>query len=426
MTTGDRIRTAREKRGWSQIRLAKELSTARWGVEDYLGRQQVYRWEKGGRAPKDWRPFIEQVLDISLEINPTATIQTPDLDTVASVMQLGGTDVDRRTLLVATAAASLAALDLTDAEAVTRRVSKPGPVAVGAGDVSAVRIMTTTLGDAASELGGGHARHLAVRYLTVDVKRLLDGRYTDKTGRDLFAAASELVHLIGWMARDEGDYGLSQRYNVHAYKLAAEAGENELAATALRALADQAIDLGHIPTAVRLAEACEQRGRKLDNPKALAYYRNTLARALAADRDDTAAARLLTSAQTAIERAPARPGQSWASHYSHGRWAHESGMIHARMGDWSAAEEHLRLALDIHGLDRKRTRAIVLADLGHVQVRRGNTQEALTTWDEFLDIADGIQSVRITDGLTNIAARLSSLPPSGSQQELLERVSARL
>ncbi|WP_405901454.1 integrase core domain-containing protein [Streptomyces sp. NBC_00727] len=65
------------------------------------------------------------------------------------------------------------------------------------------------------------------------------------------------------MTRDEGNQGLSQKYHLHSYRLAAEAGEIELAATALRGLADQAVDLGHIPTAVRLAEACEQRGRKL-------------------------------------------------------------------------------------------------------------------------------------------------------------------
>ncbi|MGW8730515.1 tetratricopeptide repeat protein [Streptomyces sp. NPDC055808] len=368
-----------------------------------------------------WLPFIEQVL--RLDLSPPAEISIAD--TVVSVMRLGGSDVDRRHFLAATAATGLAALDLPDADAVTRRANRTGPVGVGMGEVSAVRTMTTTLGNAASELGGGHARHLAVRYLTLDVNRWLDGRYTEEVGRELFAAVSELVHLIGWMARDEGDQGLSQAYHLHSYRLAAEAGENELAATALRGLADQAIDLGHIPTAVRLAEACEQRGRTLTNPKALAYYRNTHARAAAADGDHAAATRLLTSAQVAIERAPTLPGQSWASHYSHGRWAHESGMIHARLGDLAAAEEHLHLALDIHGLDRKRTRAIVLADLGHVQLKRGNTETALTTWSEFLDCADGVQSVRITDGLTNIAARLPSIPDSPAAAELGERITAR-
>ncbi|MFF4603609.1 tetratricopeptide repeat protein [Streptomyces sp. NPDC001339] len=423
MTIGERIRAAREAKRprCSQQRLADELSVARWGKAGFLDRQQVYRWETGRRVPKEWLPFIEQVLHLDLSEDNEA----PFADTVTSVMRLGGTDVDRRQFLAASAAVGLAALDLPDAEAVTRRANRPGPVAVGMGEVSAVRTMTTTLGDAASELGGGHARHLAVRYLTLDVRRWLDGRYTEKVGRELFAATSELVHLIGWMARDEGNQGLSQQYNVHSFKLAAEAGENELAATALRGMADQAIDLGHVATAVRLAEACEQRGRKLKNPKALAYYRNTLARAAAADGDRTTAARLLTSSQAAIEHAPPRPGQSWASHYSHGRWAHESGMIHAKLGDYAAAEEHLHLAMEIHGLDRKRTRAIVLADLGQVQLKRGNTAQALATWNDFLTCADGVQSVRINDGLTNIAARLTSIHDVPAAQELSERIATR-
>ncbi|PAZ12293.1 transcriptional regulator [Streptomyces sp. SA15] len=366
-------------------------------------------------------PYIEEVLNLDLS---DGNKKAPS-DTVGSVMRLGGSDVERRQFLAASAAVGLAALDLTDAEAVTRRVNKGGPVQVGMGEVSAIRTMTTTLGDAASELGGGHARHLAVRYLTVDVQRWLNGRFTEPVGRELFGAASQLVHLIGWMARDEGNQGLAQRYHVHSYKLAAEAGENELAATALRGLADQAIDLGHVPTAVRLAEACAERGRKLDNPKALAYYRNTHARAAAADGDHTTASRLLRSAQTAIENAPALPGESWASHYSHGRWAHESGMIHAKLNDLPAAEEHLHLALDIHGLDRKRTRAIVLADLGHVQLKRGNETQALATWSAFLDCADGVQSVRIDDGISNMQARLPQIKDTAAVQELEERIIMR-
>ncbi|MEU6351613.1 tetratricopeptide repeat protein [Streptomyces sp. NPDC047072] len=344
---------------------------------------------------------------------------------VVAVMHPGGADVDRRQFLTASAAIGLAALDLPDAEALTRRVSRPGPVAVGVGEVAAIRTVTTELGNAASETGGGHARHLAVRYLTIDVQRWLDGRSTDPVRRELFAAASQLVQLIGWMARDEGLDGLGQRYHLHSYRLAAEAGENELAATALRGLADQAIDLGHLPVAVRLAEACEQRGRKLRNPKALAYYSNTYARAAAADGDRVLAARLLKAAQKAIENAPVKPGESWASHYSHGRWAHEAGMIHARMGDLTAAEAHLHQALEIYGLDRRRTRAIVLADLGHVQHKRGNTAEAVGTWHEFLDSSDGVQSVRINDGISQIRARLPNLPDSQDSQGLVERLTLR-
>ncbi|WP_055531529.1 hypothetical protein [Streptomyces graminilatus] len=333
--------------------------------------------------------------------------------------------MDRRQLLTASAALGLAALGLPDAEALTRHVGRPGPVAVGMGEVMAIRTMTTELGNAASETGGGQVLHLALGYLRTDVRRWLDGRYADLVGRELFAATSQLVQLVGWMARDEGLDGLSRRCHLRSYRLAAAVGENELAATALRGLADQAIDLGHTPAAVRLAEACAQRGRNLHNPKALAYYSTTYARAAAAVGDRVLAAQLLTSAQKAIESAPVRPGESWASHYSHGRWAHEAGMIHARMGNLPVAETHLDHALETYGLDRRRTRAIVLADLGQVQHRRGNTSEACATWHDFLDCAEGVRSVRIDGGITAIRGRLSRLPDHPEHQNLSDRLALR-
>lgn len=195
-TIGERIRTARQERRpkCSQTMLAGELSLARWNQRGLCDRQQVYRWETGRRIPVEWLPYLEQVLGIDLSADTEPHVS----DTVAAVVRLGGADVDRRQFFAASAAVSLAALGPPDAEAVTRRVSRPGPVAVGMGEVTAVRTMTTTLGNAASELGGGHARHLAVRYLILDVRRWLDGRFTEQVGRELFAAASELVQLIGW------------------------------------------------------------------------------------------------------------------------------------------------------------------------------------------------------------------------------------
>ncbi|MGA5506975.1 hypothetical protein [Streptomyces umbrinus] len=100
-------------------------------------------------------------------------------------------------------------------------------------------------------------------------------------------------------------------------------------------------------------------------------------------------------------------------------------MIHARMGDLTAAEAHLHQALETYGLDRRRTRAIVLADLGHVQHKRGNTAEAVGTWHEFLDCAEGVQPVRINDGVSNIRARLPRLPDNQEGQGLAERLALR-
>ncbi|WP_323369650.1 hypothetical protein [Streptomyces alkaliterrae] len=67
----------------------------------------------------------------------------------------------------------------------------------------------------------------------------------------------------------------------------------------------------------------------------------------------------------------------------------------------------------------------MLADLGHVQLERGDTAQALATWRDFPDCAEGVRSVRINDGMTNIAARLQTLPLDPTAGELTERITAR-
>ncbi|MET9378875.1 hypothetical protein ABZX98_32875 [Streptomyces sp. NPDC002992] len=113
----------------------------------------------------------------------------------------------------------------------------------------------------------------------------------------------------------------------------------------------------------------------------------------------------LAMSETAIGKPAVAPGDSWAVHYSPGRWAHESGMILSRLGDLDTAEEHPHLALDIHGLDRRRTRVIVLADLGGVRLRQGDVDGAMATWRDFLDWADGIRSMKVKAALHDMRVR---------------------
>lgn len=438
-TITDRIRAACEERGWGPTKLAREVSLAAGRGPDGLERQYARRWMTGERKPSPdvWLPFVVRVLQ--LDLNGPAVVNLGDprpgsADTVAGVLALGRSDVERRTVLAATAAFGLSALGLPDAEAVTRRVSTApaGSVRVGAGEVAAIRTMTRTFGDAAAEYGGAHVRQLAVQYLTTSVGPWLEGRYAEATGRDLYAATSELVHLCGWMAQDEGGddhhQGLAQRYYAHAFALAEEAGAAELAATALRGMATQAIDLGPRGRAValRLSERCVDYVDHLDEPKAVAYYQTTLADAAALDGDQRLARTALARSQHAIEKATAAPGESWASHFSTGRWAHHAGMILARLGDLDGAREHLQHALDVHGLDRRRSRAIVLGDLGDVDLRQGDLDGALAAWSEFIECAEGVQSVKITDSLTDIRVRLSRYGKAPGVAELDGRAAGLL
>ncbi|MDH6222996.1 tetratricopeptide repeat protein [Streptomyces pseudovenezuelae] len=384
------IRSACRERGWGPSQLARAVGQAEGSGPGRLQRQYAHKWMTGDRTPDYWWPHVARVLHLDPDagpVPPPSACAPAHADTVASVIALGrrDLDVDRRSFLTVSTGYALAALGMPDPDSITRRVnSTPADaVRVGRGEVTAIRLMAKTLGDSASELGGGHARHLAVRYLTEDVAPWLNGRYTEATGRELFAAASQLTHLAGWMAQDESDtprlQNLAHAYYAHAYGLAAEAGAPELAATALRGLAVQCIDLGHHAEAVQLSEACVTYGRDVDNPRAVAYYNATVAHAAAQDNDRSLAVQHLALAEAAIGQPPSGAGDSWAAHYSPGRWAHEAGMIHILLGDLTAAEGHLRLALDIHGLDRRRTRAIVLADLAGVRLRKGDIDGAISS-----------------------------------------------
>ncbi|MEN8651694.1 tetratricopeptide repeat protein [Streptomyces sp. 21So2-11] len=410
------IQQACQQRGWGPSKLAREVGIAEGRGPHGVDRQSARRWMTGKRCPTYWLPHITGVLGLDLGTTGAAEPDAPKAtatDTVTSVIELGRSDVHRRDFLAATSGYALSALALPDLESITRRTrtAPSGAVRVGTGEVAAVQQMVKSLGDSAAELGGGHARHLAVRYLTDDVAPWLNGKFTEATGRELFAATSQLVHLAGWMAQDEGNapenQGRAQQYYAHAYRLAAEAEDPELSATALRGMAVQAIDLGYRAEAVQLGEACVRYGRHLENPRAVAYYEATLANAAAQDDDRHTATRHLAFSETAIGRPQSGSGESWAAHYSPGRWAHDSGMILTRLGDLDAAEEHLHLALDIHGLDRRRTRAIVLADLGGVRLRQGNIDGALMTWSEFIDCADGIRSIKVRTALDDMRTRLN-------------------
>jgi hypothetical protein len=96
-------------------------------------------------------------------------------------------------------------------------------------------------------------------------------------------------------------------------------------------------------------------------------------------------------------------------------------MILARLGDYGAAQDHLHHALEIHGLDRRRTRAIVLADLGTVRLRQDDVDGALASWNDFLDCAAGIRSVKVDSALQDMRARLYRLRGVAGVEELDSR-----
>ncbi|WP_240634220.1 MULTISPECIES: tetratricopeptide repeat protein [Streptomyces] len=447
------LRAARLERGWLTQRAgAAEVSRAGRAALDEpffeVSERTYRRWESGNPG---WpRPDCETALRAAFGVGPELLGFVPPkghpqfpvveptparVDTVELILALGGSSVDRRGFLATSSGAALSLLGVPDPEAITRRAANalPGAVRVGQGEIRAIHQMVTTLGDLAAEYGGGHAKHLARGYLTDTVGPWLRGRYTERTGRDLHAATSQLAHLIGWMAQDLGDdpahQGEARQYYASAFRLADEAGEPELAATALRGMTVQSIGIGprYRAEALALAERCMDHARELSDPRAIAYYQSTLAEAAALDGNHRLAVKALKESETQIERtADAPAGTSWASHFSIGRWSHSAGMILARMGDTTGARVRLHEAMEIHGLDRRRSRATVLGNLGEIHLQEGDLDGALATWTDFLDCAEGVQSVKVQAAAEDMRVRLGRHQDVPAARDLSQRAAVLL
>ncbi|MBV1854543.1 Tat pathway signal protein [Catellatospora tritici] len=384
---------------------------------------------------------IVTVEDIGLAPTMPPSIAGVDwnLDTLASLADLGRISVDagRRSLLGA-AAYSVAALALpasswwtSMADRSTER-SALGSITVGRGDVEAVREMVLLFSRLDQRRGGGHASSSVVQYLTSDVARYLQGAYADdRVRREMFSAASELAYLVGWMAFDSAEHSAAQHFFTASVKLAAEGDDPAMAAHTLRAMAHQAIDLGHARQGLALAAASMEGDRyRLASPRERALLGVVHARGLAATGNKAAAASALIKAENDL--AKAEPGDDEPSRvffFGEASLAHETGCALRDIGDLPGAAKELRRSVRTRkAATFTRTHAVTLGYLGAVQARQGNLDEACGNWSTALEAMDGIRSARARQTVADMRSALSPFRRRGitTAAELDARAAAYL
>lgn len=396
-----------------------------------IGRSHVSHWVRGtmpsGRAPLILLEALSRKLQrvVTLEeigLPPQPSLSQDGLDwhadTLVGLTDLGRVDVDaERRRVLATAAYSLAGLTLPSgswwSEMVNRGRARGGAEgrAVGRSDVEAVRDMVSLFSHVDQRRGGGHARTAVVQYLTADVSVFLRGQYADEqVRRDMFTAASELAYLSGWMGFDNGEHALAQRYFSSAVKLAAEAGDPAMAAHVLRAMAHQAVDLGHRREALELSAASVDRTRYLAaSPRERSLLGVVHARALAANRDAKAAAEALLRAESdlaAASQGDDEPGRVFF--FGQASLGHETACALRDTGDLRAAISQFRLSVRTRKASSfTRTHAVTLGYLGMVQARQGDLEEACATWSRSLEAMEGVRSGRARQVAAEMRAALS-------------------
>lgn len=454
-----KLAAAIKEAGWSYNDLASAIRrlAAETGAHDYdlVSRSHVGWWVAGtmpsGIAPqlivealsrKLRRVVMPSDLGFPGDVGATG-ISDWDTDTLALIDLLADlarsdTDLDRRDFAFSAATFIAAAATVPPESWWVKAAALRGPAApitgrlIGRGDLQAVTDMVALFSRMDQRHGGGHARGAVIQYLSSDVAAYLRGRFaSDEVRTGMFSAASELAYLIGWMSFDDAQHGLAQRYFLLGVKLAAEAGNPPMAGHILRAMAHQAIDLGHSREALELAEASVHGERlTLASPRERALLGVIHARSLAINGQQQAASAALLHAEDSLAAAESGDDEpARVFFFGEASLAHETACCLRDSGDLNGALREFRRSVRTRKASTfTRTHAVTLGYLGSVQARQGNIEEACGTWTRALDAMDGVHSGRTRQTVLDMRTLLSPFRQRGIRvvNELDSRANAYL
>jgi hypothetical protein len=344
------------------------------------------------------------------------------------VTGLWNADMRRRDVVASVWAASVLSEPLGRwlLDPVDHDVAGTGSRQVGQADVDAVWSMCTAFADADRRMGGGHARRALICYADDAVAPLLTGRYTERIGRELFAAVARLCDIAGFMCFDSDDQGLGQKYFITALRLAKTSGDQALGAHILTDMSMQAQHQRHAYEAVALADAGVAAAARSGSASALARSHAVQARALAQRGDASDSDHALNRAERALERAVPRSEPFWITFFTPQQLAAEamytaSELRRARLVRRHAAEA-LRAA---DGMQRRHVMATATLAASYLPAEDAPTgaaaadvEQACAVLRGVLPVIGSLASARALSLVSTVRNRLGAYPQVSAVQEL--------
>jgi len=270
-------------------------------------------------------------------------------------------------------------------------------------------------------VGGIPVRPRLTAFLDSQAAPLIKGSYDDRTGRQLHRAVGGLAALAGICAYDADRQGTAQRYFFQALRMAKASGERGFGGYVIALLANQAMCRGLYRQVIQYTETA-LRGAAGDLSPALIMDLSTLqARAYARmgdragchasmGRADEMAARIRPSEEPA-ETGYVQPGLLHVQHAEALR----------SLGDLSAAYAHAEQAVAAPGT-HQRGRVHRLATLATILAGQGNVEQAADIGNVMLNLAEGMESRRITDRISGVRSAVCAVSDGTAARELSERV----
>lgn len=209
----------------------------------------------------------------------------------------------------------------------------------------------------------------------VDLSGSARGALADRVVR----LASEHAQFLAWMAQDQAQTAAALAWYDRSHEWALEAGDANMAATALSMKAHMAWSGGRGTRCVRLAEAARWSapGTSL-GVQGMAVQMAARGHALNGDSDDTE--RLLDEAQSLIGRASEHPEDEpvWMYFYDETWFTLQRGMAALHLRQWHTAVDHLTVGLDALPDEYRRDKTWYRTCLAHALAGAGEAAQAVT------------------------------------------------
>ena len=305
-------------------------------------------------------------------------------------------------------------------------VAGAGSRHVGRTDVDAVWSMCTAFADADRRMGGGHARRTLICYADDAVAPLLTGSYTERIGRELFAAVARLCDIAGFMCFDSDDQGLGQKYFITALRLAKTSGDQALGAHILTDMSMQAQHQRHAHEAVALADAGVAAAARSGSASALARCHAVQARALAMRGDANDSDHALNQAEKALDRAVPRSEPFWMTFFTPQQLAAEAMYTASELRRASLVQRHAVDALsNAEGMQRRHVMATATLAASYLPATDAAAADASADVEQTCDVLRGVlpvisslASARALSLVSTVRTRLDAYPQVPAVQDL--------
>ncbi|MFE7130001.1 hypothetical protein ACFVIM_04005 [Streptomyces sp. NPDC057638] len=434
-TRNENLERLIEQSGWTRSQFARIVN--RTGAEVGLGLRYdpsaVSHWLSGTMPKRRVRRLILEAFSRRLGrtvthaeagFPPATDDDAPTgVGTVEEIVDLGRADMDpsrRGVVAVAGLFSATLAVPAFAAPATAAPVT-PGKatVRIGAAQVETVRRMTDRIAGVLDEFGGALARPMAAAFLVNTVAPWLRADATDSVRTDMWAAASDLVYLTGWMAMYEREHGTAQDYYVKALKLAAHADDHLTYCRTLRGMSLQASHLRHGPLALRLADSAAEAAPKA-SPRLRAFLTGQQAHATALVGDHRRARALLAMTETSLTRADDR--RESIGGYDQCAYSFHVSHVLYEAKDLPGSIKALERAIAVQPADERQGRVHFHAVLAQRQLEHGHLDAACASWERFLETYEHIASARGDEHFTTLRTDLKPFRTSQAVRRLAPRV----